>query len=101
MRLNCPTGVVNSERSGGVIDRVSPVAGNPDPTDDEFVRGDQIAITCNEALDCGGVTPDDVELKIISNGQIIPANVGCYQNKIVTIQANNFFGYPSIASSIA
>jgi hypothetical protein len=86
MKLNCPAGVVYSMRSGGIIDRVSPVAiGSPEPTDDEFVRGDQISIQYNEPLDCSGVTPDDVELKRLSNGQIVPANVGCFQNRIVIV----------------
>jgi hypothetical protein len=86
MKLNCPAGVVNSLRSGGIIDRISPRAmGTPEPTDHVFVRGDQISIQYNEPLDCSGVTPSDVEIKRLSNGQIIPANVGCFQNKIVVV----------------
>jgi len=90
MKLNCPAGVVYSMRSGGIIDRVSPVAiGNPEPTDDEFVRGDQISIQYNEPLDCSGVTPDDVEVKRLSNGQLVPVNVGCFQNRIVIVPLND------------
>jgi hypothetical protein len=86
MKLNCPAGVVNSLRSGGIIDRVSPVAvGSPEPTDDVFTRGDQISIQYNEPLDCSGVTPSDVEIKRLSSGQIVTANVGCFQNKIVIV----------------
>lgn len=90
MKLNCPAGVVYSMRSGGIIDRVSPVAiGNPEPTDDEFVRGDQISIQYNEPLDCSGVTPDDVEVKRLSSGQLVPVNVGCFQNRIVIVPLND------------
>jgi hypothetical protein len=86
MKLNCPAGEVYSLRSSGIIDRVSPVAiGNPEPTDDEFVRGDQIIIQYNEQLDCSGVTPEDVQLRRLSNGQLVQANVGCFQNKIVIV----------------
>jgi hypothetical protein len=86
MKLNCPAGVVNSLRSGGIIDRLSPIAiGRPEPTDHVFVRGDQISIQYNEPLDCSGVTPADVEIKRLSNEQIVPANVGCFQNKIVVV----------------
>lgn len=90
MKLNCPAGVVYSLRSGGIIDRVSPVAiGNPEPTDDEFVRGDQISIQYNEPLDCSGVTPEDVAVKRLSNGQIVAVNVGCFQNRIVIVPLND------------
>lgn len=90
MKLNCPAGVVYSMRSGGIIDRVSPVAiGNPEPTDDEFVRGDKISVEYSEPLDCSGVTPEDVEIKRLSNGQLVQANVGCFQNRIVIVPIND------------
>ncbi len=86
MKLNCPAGVVNSERSSGIIDRSSPVAlGKPEPTDDEFRRGDQISLAYNEPLDCGGVTPSDVQIRRLSDNALIDANVGCFQNKIVVV----------------
>jgi hypothetical protein len=86
MKLNCPAGIVNSERSSGIIDRTSPVAlGKPEPTDDEFKRGDQISVEYNEPLDCGGVTPSDVQVRRLSNNALIDANVGCFQNKIVVV----------------
>jgi hypothetical protein len=90
MKLNCPAGVVYSLRSEGIIDRVSPMAiGNPEPTDDEFVRGDQISIQYNEPLDCSGVTPEDVAVKRLSNGQMVAVNVGCFQNRIVIVPLND------------
>ncbi len=102
MKLNCPTGVLNSERSGGTIDRVAPfMIGNPEPTDDEFVRGDQIAITYNEVLDCGGVTPEDVQVKRLSNEQIIPANVGCNQNQIVIVPITDIGGWSGDSISVS
>lgn len=86
MKLNCPAGVVNSERSAGIIDRISPVAlGKPEPTDDEFKQGDQISLAYNEPLDCGGVTPSDVQVRRLSDNALIDANVGCFQNKIVVV----------------
>jgi len=86
MSLNCASGVVNSERASGIIDRSSPILlGKPEPTDDEFLRGDAISVQYNEALDCGGVTPSDVQVRRMSNNQLIEVNVGCFQNKIAIV----------------
>ena len=94
MKLNCTSGVVNSQRASGVIDRVSPILlGKPEPTDDEFLRGDEISLKYNELLDCSGVTPSDVLITRMSNGQIVGANVGCFQNKIVIVPINDISGW--------
>ena len=93
MRLNCPNGVVTSTRSTGVIDRQAPLpVGKPEPTDDEFVRGDLIAINYNERLDCDGVTPSDVEVRKLSTGALLPVNVGCFQNRIVVMPLTDIAG---------
>ena len=99
MKLNCPAGIVNSERSSGIIDRITPIAlGKPEPTDDEFKRGDLIMITYNEPLDCSGVTPSDVQVQRLSNNTLIDANVGCFQNKIVVVPLNDIS--PFVGDSI-
>lgn len=90
VRINCPSGIIYSERKTGIIDRQLPfVLGKPEPTDDEFVTGDQLIVTYSEPLDCGGVTPSDIELRRLSNNELVAVTVGCSQNKIVIVPLVN------------
>ncbi len=89
-RVNCQAGVVYSERVTGIIDRQLPfLLGKPEPTDDEFVAGDQLMVTYSEPLDCGGVTPSDIEMRRLSNNELVEVTVGCSQNKIVIVPLTN------------
>ncbi len=102
MKLNCASGIVNSQRVTGVIDRVAPlVFGKPEPTDDEWERGDQILVAYNEMVDCNVVTPTNVVVTRLSNGQKVEANVGCFQNKITIVPITDISGWKGDSIRVA
>lgn len=94
MRLNCPSGVVYSERVTGVIDRQAPrLLGRQQPTDDNYMTGDVISADFNEKIDCGMITNYNAELKRLNNGQVVDIRLGCYQNNIVIVPLTDIASY--------
>ncbi len=86
LKLTCAAGIIYSERVTGIIDRKGPsLLGITQPTDDNYVNGDIIAADYNENIDCNSLTNFNVELKRLSNNQLIEARLGCYQNNIVVV----------------
>ncbi len=83
LRLDCNSGTIYSLRSTGFIDRKAPqLFGRPDPTDDNYVNGDIIGFTYNEALNTDPATIQ-VTVRRLSNGQLIPATSSISNNKII------------------
>lgn len=94
MRLNCPSGVVYSERVTGIIDRQAPkLLGRQQPTDDNYMTGDVISADYNEKIDCGMITNYNAELKRLNNGQVVDTRLGCYQNNIVIVPLTDIAAY--------
>jgi len=86
LKLTCAAGIIYSERVTGIIDRKGPqLLGITQPTDDNYVNGDIIAADYNENIDCNSLTNFNVEIKRLSNNQLIEARLGCYQNNIVVV----------------
>lgn len=86
LKLLCSSNVVYSQTITGVIDRVAPVLfGKPEPTDDNYVIGDQISATFNEALGCANLNSSNVIVRNLKTNTIIAAQLGCYDNKIMIV----------------
>ncbi|GAB3985272.1 hypothetical protein GCM10028807_00150 [Spirosoma daeguense] len=99
LKLNCPlaggaTGTVYSQQVNGLIDRTRPVPfGNTLPTSDTYVTGSTIGITYNEALNCSSITAGNLVAKRVSNGQVVPMSVGCYQNQVVAVPLSSLTSF--------
>ncbi len=93
LKLLCATGTVFSQRVTGVIDHNFPILyGIPEPTDDEYVPGDLMAFTYTENLDTVNNTVQ-VELRRMSNNNVIPLQISTYQNRIVILPATPITGF--------
>ncbi len=83
-KVVCPSGTVYSTRVSGVIDRAAPVLlGRPQPANDIFIRGNEIAATYNEALDCSSMDSSKFTITRLSDGSAIAGRIGCFENRIV------------------
>ncbi len=83
-KIVCPSGIVYSSRVSGVIDRTPPsLLGRPQPANDIFIRGNEIAATYNEALDCSAIDSSKFTITRLSNNSIIPGRIGCFENRVV------------------
>lgn len=92
LRLDCSTGTVYSGRSTGFIDRKAPqLFGIPDPTDDNYVNGDIIAFTYNEALNTNPAALQ-VTVRRLSNNQLISATASVSDNKIIITPTSSITG---------
>jgi hypothetical protein len=84
LKLLCSSNVTYSQTITGVIDRVAPkLFGNPEPTDDNYVNGDQISANYNETLGCANLNNNNLIVKNLKTNAIIPAQLGCFDNKIM------------------
>lgn len=84
LKLKCGAQIVYSRRATGVIDRNGPeLFGTPEPADDAYVLGDEISATFTEELSCGEFNDSNFTLTRMSNSSVIPATLGCFQNKII------------------
>jgi hypothetical protein len=84
LKLKCGAQIVYSRRATGVIDRKGPeLFGTPEPSDAAYVLGDEISATFTEELNCGNFNAANFALTRMSNSTVIPATLGCFQNKIV------------------
>jgi hypothetical protein len=94
LKLVCPTGIVYSERVTGIIDRTPPVVfGNPEPTDDNLIAGDQISISYNEALDVNSIDSNNVKLYRVSNNERLPADMVGYANQLIVVPRSSLLNY--------
>lgn len=83
-KVVCPSGIVYSSRVSGVIDRTPPsLLGRPQPANDIYIRGNEIAATYNEALDCSSVDTSKFTITRLSDGSTIPGRIGCFENRVV------------------
>lgn len=86
LKLMCAANVIYTPTISGVIDRTPPIMfGNPEPSDDNFVIGDQISATYNEKLGCANLNNTNVIVKNLKTNAIIPVQLGCFENKIMII----------------
>ncbi|GAB3515779.1 hypothetical protein GCM10027442_32170 [Emticicia fontis] len=86
LKLLCASNVVYSQTVTGIIDRVAPkLFGSPEPTDDNYVIGDQISATFDEALGCANLNSNNVIIKNLKTNAIIQAQLGCFDNKIMIV----------------
>jgi hypothetical protein len=86
IKLLCASNVVYSETVTGVIDRSAPILfGNTEPSDDNYVIGDQISATYNENLGCGDISGANLIVKNLNSNTPINAQIGCFQNKIMIV----------------
>jgi hypothetical protein len=89
-RLVCSTGTVYSTRVTGIIDRQAPVLlGRPLPVNDRYHRGDAIEANYNETLDCAVLDSTRFSLTRLSDGQLIRAHIGCFDNRVVITPLDN------------
>ncbi len=83
-KVVCPSGIVYSTRVSGVIDRTPPsLLGRQQPANDIYIRGNEIAATYDEALDCSSVDSSKFTITRLSNGSNIPGRIGCFENRVV------------------
>ncbi|MCP9769902.1 hypothetical protein EGI22_18515 [Lacihabitans sp. LS3-19] len=86
LKLLCSTNVIYTPTVSGVIDRIASILfGNPEPTDDYYVIVDQISATYNETLGCANMNNTNLVLKNLKTNSIIPAQFGCYENKVMIV----------------
>lgn len=84
LKLLCSSNVIFTPTITGEIDRLAPILfGNPEPTDDNYVIGDQISATYNEILGCANMNSTNLILKNLKTNAIIPAQLGCFENKVM------------------
>lgn len=92
--VGCSQSVRYTPAITGTIDRTPPeMIGNPEPSDKNYVLGDRISATYSEELDCSAITAANVVLQRVSNGALIPAQLGCYQNKISIVPLVNLANF--------
>lgn len=83
-KLTCNQGFVYSESVAGRIDRTPPgVFGQPEPSNDEYTRGQELSVTFDEPINCLFITSDNVQLRRASDNTLIPTSVGCADNKLL------------------
>ncbi|RYU94555.1 3-coathanger stack domain-containing protein [Emticicia agri] len=86
LKLLCASNVTYSQTITGIIDRVAPkLFGSPEPTDDNYVIGDQISATFNETLGCANLNNNNLTIKNLKTNAIIAAQLGCFDNKIMIV----------------
>ena len=86
LKLTCASGDIYSQTVTGIFDRVAPkLFGNPEPSDDNYIIGDQISATYNETLGCANLNNNNVIVKNLKTNTIISAQLGCFENKIVVV----------------
>lgn len=84
LKLFCASNVIYTPTVSGVIDRIAPILfGKPEPTDDNYVVGDQISASYNEILGCSNMNNTNLVLRNLKTNTIIPAQFGCYENKVM------------------
>ncbi|MFK7932852.1 MAG: LamG-like jellyroll fold domain-containing protein, partial [Saprospiraceae bacterium] len=89
LKLACGLNSVYSTRIGGLLDRRAPnVLSTPEPTDDNYVLGDEISITFDENVNCSNISAANVTLERVFFDEIINAQVTCINNRLV-ITPNN------------
>lgn len=85
-KVVCPAGTVYSTRLSGVIDRQPPgLLGRPQPATDVYIRGNEIAATYDEALDCSAMDSSKFTITRLSDNSPIPGRVGCFENRVVVM----------------
>jgi len=95
LKLNCPlgsgaVGTVYSQQANGVFDRTAPIPfGNTQPASDTYSAGSTIGINFNEPLNCAVINSSNILAKRVSNGQVVPVSVGCFQNQISVVPSGN------------
>lgn len=83
-KVICTSGIVYSSRVSGVIDRTAPqLLGRPQPANDIYIRGNEIAATYNEVIDCSSIDSSKFSITRLSNGSIVPGRIGCFENRVV------------------
>ncbi|RFS15014.1 3-coathanger stack domain-containing protein [Emticicia sp. C21] len=86
LKLLCASNVTYSQTITGIIDRVAPkLFGSPEPTDDNYIVGDQISATFNETLGCANLNNTNLVVKNLKTNAIIAAQLGCFDNKIMIV----------------
>jgi hypothetical protein len=86
LKLLCGSNVVYSETVTGVIDRAAPILfGITEPSDDNYIIGDQISATYSEYLGCGDLSGSNLIVKNLNTNAIINAQLGCFENKIMIV----------------
>lgn len=84
LRLKKSAKIRYSDMIYGSVDRKGPIPfGPPQPNDFSYALGDEISQTFNENLDCNYFNASNFTIKRMSNNAVIPAVLGCYQNKII------------------
>ena len=84
IRADYGDGDMYSIVSTGVIDREAPaVFGLPEPRDGEFIAGDIISATFDEALDCFSLNPANISFKSLTTNTVYPVEYGCTDRKII------------------
>lgn len=83
-KLKCGLNNIYSKSVNGIIDRKAPALfGSLEPSDRQYVAGDVISATFNEAINCNVMQQTDFTLKRASNNAPVAATLGCYQNQIL------------------
>jgi len=82
LKLTCPTGVIYSLRSSGLIDREAPqVFGLPSPIDDiyDLSSNDEISVSFTESINCDNSTATLID---VTTDMVIPGTITCNENTV-------------------
>ncbi len=95
VKLTCAGGgVVYSPSVKGIIDRKGPsLAGNPQPLDGNYVNGDEISFSYNEAIKTSTLSSANVEMRRKSNNALIATSVNGSGNKVLIDPLENIAAY--------
>ncbi len=95
VKLTCTGGgVVYSPSVKGIIDTKGPsLAGRPQPLDGNYVNGDEISFSYNEAIKTSTLSSSNVEMRRKSNNAIIATSVNAFGNKVIIDPLDNIAAY--------
>lgn len=87
LKLVCTSGsVIYTSYVTGLIDRKAPLLfGKPQPTDNNYVTGDEISYSYSENIKTSNPGNNNIEMYRLSNNSIIPFSVSGYENKMVIV----------------
>lgn len=87
LKLLCvPSNIIYSETVSGIIDRQAPqLLGIPEPTDANYVVGDEISAKFTENLKCSNLNNGNVLVKNLTTNTTINAQLGCFENGLTIV----------------
>lgn len=90
-RLTCNGSTFNySPRKFGIIDRSAPIAiGRPEPSDDNFVSGDEISVNLDQMADCSALSSADIKFTSQPDNTDVPFQLQCLGDQITILPLND------------